>query len=257
MIIIRRIGVSEGARALKDALNAAGIRTILSDRGSFERPNRTIINWGAGHHGGVVFNVRNKWLNKPEAINIARNKLSTFQQLEEVDVRIPKWWNQKAEVEWARKDSIILERHTLTGESGAGIAVKRYGEELSSAPLYVEYIRKEHEYRVHVFNGKAVAIQQKRRESDSEQTKDQALLRNRDNGWVFCVQDIDSTRASAVSALAVQSVAAVGLDFGAVDIIVASRDGLPYTLEINTKPGLSSPTVLAGYVAGIRELVNG
>lgn len=256
MVIIRRIGVSDGARALKDALNAAGIRAILSDRGSFERLNRTIINWGAGHNGGVVFNVRNKWLNKPEAINIARNKLSTFQQLEEVGVRIPKWWNQKAEVQWARKDSIILERHTLTGESGAGIVVKRYGEELSPAPLYVEYIRKQDEYRVHVFNGRAIVTQQKRRESDSEQSKDQALLRNRDNGWVFCVQDINQDRKAAVEAAAVAAVAGVGLDFGAVDIIVASRDDLPYVLEINTKPGLSSPTVLAAYVAAIQELVN-
>lgn len=255
MVIIRRIGVSDGARALKDALNAAGLRTILSEQSSFRRRGHTVINWGAPSRD-CNYQDGNKWLNLDQPVAIARNKLATFGVLREEGVRVPNFWENKQAVEWARKDSIILERHTLTGESGAGIVVKRYGEELSFAPLYVEYIRKQDEYRVHVFNGRAIVTQQKRRESDSEQSKDQALLRNRDNGWVFCVQDINQNRKAAVEAAAVAAVAGVGLDFGAVDIIVASRDDLPYVLEINTKPGLSSPTVLAAYVAAIQELVN-
>lgn len=254
MVIIRRKGVSDGARALKDALNTAGVRCVLSDKDHFPKAGRLTLSWNAGRD--ATGNVNNKHLNKQEAVEIARNKLSTFRRLDG-QVRVPRYWTTVSDVQWARKDSIILERHSLTGESGAGIVVKRYGEELSTAPLYVEYIRKQDEYRVHVFDGKAIAIQQKRRESDAEQTKDQALLRNRDNGWVFCVQDISAERKEAVGTIACQAVSCVGLDFGAVDIVVSSRDSLPYVLEINTKPGLSSPTILSAYVEAIKEYVNG
>lgn len=258
MIIIRRIGVSDGARALKDALIAAGIRAVLSDRSSFERTGRIILNWGEHQNRGVVYNVQNKWLNKFDAVAIARDKLTTFERLRLAgDVNVPQFWTSREAAETDRGDAIILERHSLTGQSGSGIVVKRFGEELGNAPLYVKYIRKEEEYRVHVFNGQAVAVQQKRRESDAEQDQNQRLIRNRDNGWVFCIQDIAEDRKQAISEQAVRACRALGLDFGAVDIVVGRRDSVPYVLEINTKPGLSSPTVLEGYVNAIRELSNG
>lgn len=258
MIIIRRIGVSDGARALKDALNAAGIRSILSNRNNFERDGRIILNWGEHQGGGVTYNTRNKWLNSFESVAIARDKLATFQRLRMGGgVNVPQFWTNKDAVEAERGEAIILERHSLTGQSGSGIVVKRQGEALGDAPLYVKYIRKEEEYRVHVFNGQAVAVQQKRRESDAEQDQNQRLIRNRDNGWVFCIQDIAADRKQAISEQAVRACRAIGLDFGAVDIVVGRRDGLAYVLEINSKPGLSSPTVIDGYVNAIRELRDG
>lgn len=258
MIIIRRIGVSDGARALKDALNAAGIRAVLSNRNSFERTGRIILNWGEHQGSGVTYSVQNKWLNNFEAVTIARNKLTTFERLRLAgDVNIPQFWTSREAAETDRSDAIILERHSLTGQSGSGIVVKRAGEALGNAPLYVKYIRKEEEYRVHVFNGQAIAVQQKRRESNADQDQNQRLIRNRDNGWVFCIQDIAADRRTAISEQAVRACRALGLDFGAVDIIVGRRDGVPYVLEINSKPGLSSPTVLEGYVNAIKELANG
>lgn len=238
---------------MKDALNAAGVRCVLSDRNVF-RPRHLVINWGASSD---VAPASLRVCNKPAALAVARNKLATFRKLSEAAVRIPLFWTSMDDVVRTRSDSIILERHTLTGESGAGIVVKRAGESLSPAPLYVEYLRKNTEYRVHVFNGKAIATQQKRRESDAEQSRDEALLRNRDNGWVFCVQGIDISRSTAAGEIAVRAVAAVGLHFGAVDIVWASRDDLRYVLEINTKPGLSSPTVLSAYVQAIKEYDGG
>lgn len=258
MIIIRRMGVSDGARALKDALVAAGIRAVLSDRSSFERTGRFILNWGEHQGGGVTCNVQNKWLNSFDSVAIARDKLLTFQRLRTAgDVNIPQFWTDLSTAEHDRGDAIILERRSLTGQSGSGIVVKRQGEPLESAPLFVKYIRKEEEYRVHVFNGQAIAVQQKRRESDAEQDQNQKLIRNRDNGWVFCVQDIAQDRKQAISEQAVRACRAIGLDFGAVDIVVSRRDHTPYVLEINSKPGLSSPTVIEAYVNAIRELING
>ena len=258
MVIIRRIGVSDGARALKDALNAAGIRAVLSDRSGFIRGGRTILNWGQHQGDGVTYNVQNQWLNSFDSVRIARDKLATFQRLRTGGgVNIPQFWTDKDAADSDRGDAIILERHSLTGQSGSGIVVKRQGEALASAPLYVKYIRKEEEYRVHVFNGQAIAFQQKRRESNAEQDQDQRLIRNRDNGWVFCIQDIAEDRKQAIGEQAVGACRALGLDFGAVDIVVSRRDSVPYVLEINTRPGLSSPTVIDAYVNAIRELVNG
>lgn len=48
--------------------------------------------------------------------------------------------------------------------------------------------------------------------------------------------------------LALRAMAAHRLDSGAVDIVKQTRTGDLYVLEVNTCPGLSSPTVLEAYV---------
>ena len=53
--------------------------------------------------------------------------------------------------------------------------------------------------------------------------------------------------------LAIDSVAALRLDFGAVDIIWNKRHDRYYTLEVNTAPGLEG-TTLERYSNAIRRL---
>ena len=66
-------------------------------------------------------------------------------------------------------------------------------------------------------------------------------VRNLANGWVFCRDNVvepDGLRDAAVSACA-----ALGLDFGAVDIIWNERENKCYVLEVNTAPGLQGTTL--------------
>jgi glutathione synthase/RimK-type ligase-like ATP-grasp enzyme len=98
-------------------------------------------------------------------------------------------------------------------------------------------------------------VQQKRRRNGDALTGDAALIRNAANGWVFAVNDVRFTSPEIeekVRSYSVAAVKALGLDFGAVDIIVNKKGTEAYVLEVNTAPGIESPTVLAAYVEYIR-----
>lgn len=244
-ILIRTCGPSNGAVALRNALRERDLPALVSRRTRF-RQRAFILNWGctAPAEGAGVC------LNTVDSILVARDKLATFNKLKEQGfTHVPDHWTDPPS-ESERGESIILERHSLTGQSGAGIVVRRRGEQLGACPLYVRYVRKSSEYRIHVFKGKAVAVQEKRRESDAEQDRDQKLIRNRDNGWVFCVLEVQEP--SGLRDIAVDAVGKLGLDFGAVDMILG-RDERLYVLEVNTKPGLESPTVLSAYAEAIED----
>ena len=190
-------------------------------------------------------------LNKPAAIRNAVNKATAFTKWKEAgNVPIPKFWLDSNSVTRGAND-IILVRSQLSASCGDGIIVVRPGEPIPSGQgLYVKYVSKVHEYRVHVINGQPVLIQQKRKREGAEQTSDQALVRNYDNGWVFAVNNVTFLSPSVksdVEAAAIKAVAALGLDFGAVDIVVGKRDSQPYVLEVNTAPGIESPTLLEAY----------
>lgn len=249
MIVLSKQGPSNGAVALTHALREAGERVLLSNRREFPRA-RQLINWGS--HAPILA-ARGRVLNTPDSVAVSRNKLSAFNALKDINtVNVPAYWTSKEDVERERPD-IVFERHSLAGEAGSGIVIKRRGEALSDhCPLYVRYVRKRREYRVHVFDGQAIAVQQKRKAS--KETTESSLIRSHDNGYVFCVNSVDEAGLDAIKTMAVEAVKALGLDFGAVDMVVGMRDNIPYVLEVNTKPGLESPTVIGAYVSAIRRV---
>jgi D-alanine-D-alanine ligase-like ATP-grasp enzyme len=112
-----------------------------------------------------------------------------------------------------------------------------------------------------VLGGVAAVVQQKlRRSGQAQQDKDSLLIRSYDNGWVFAIDSItyaSSEIEEQVKQQAIAAVKALGLDFGAVDVIVNKKGTKAYVLEVNTAPGIESPTVLAAYVAYIRGVNRG
>lgn len=183
-------------------------------------------------------------LNKPEAVANAINKAKAFKLWAAIDgLRIPPFYTESSLVP---RTSIILARSSGTSSGGDDITVVRPGEELPDVPLYVGYIPKTHEYRVHVANGAAIFVQQKKRKSEAEQAKDEKLIRNHSNGWVFCPLELDDVSPEIKDA-AVMAVHGLGLCFGACDIILGRDDNHPYVLECNTCPGITSPTLLNAY----------
>lgn len=205
-----------------------------------------VINWGTV--AGALENVA-KVLNKPSAVAKARDKIKTLDILKEQGINVPIYWKTRETVQRTEAE-IVLARTTTTGSSGAGIVVVRNNDPLPAAPLYVKYIPKSAEYRVHVFKTSAIFIQQKRPKEGVERTPDQHLIRSHDNGYVFAENNVEFSSEEVktnVNDQAIKAVRALGLDFGAVDLIVGKKDKKVYVLEINTKPGLESTKLKEAY----------
>ena len=236
MLIYPYKPASKSAKALSELL---GARRIKHNNSRFiGRARKTVINWGCSSLPPEV--MKCNVINRPEAVSLCANKLRFFQHLADTDVAIPEW-TQDMDIarEWT-EGSTVVERHVLTGNSGAGIRLVDNPEEVQQAPLYTKYKPKKAEYRVHVFRGEVLLVQQKVKRADVPADEINWKIRNHDGGFIFQQNNIE-----VPDGIIEQSIAAVqhvGLDFGAVDIIYNKREDLSYVLEINTAPGLMGTT---------------
>lgn len=218
---------SRSAKALADALGGK----VLKREGSkyIRKPGDVVINWGDSKAGTL------SCLNLGGNVELASNKHQAFLKLREAGVPVPAFTSDKSSVDWV---GLTVVRHKLSGHSGEGIEL-RDASDLPSAPLYVQYIPKKTEYRVHVVGGRVILVQRKARnpQCDNPDWK----VRNHANGFIFVRNDVEAP-PSVVDA-AKRAVSALGLDFGAVDIIWNDKQKEPYVLEVNTAPGLEGSTI--------------
>ena len=251
-IRITPYGPSNSARDLCAAINerteAAGLPKVLRTRRNnsnyYMKDDDIVINWGLrqGPRARLMNMSYGKEgvLNHPASVGTASNKLSAFERLYEEGASVPPFTSCREEAEniFLSKGSVVV-RETLNGHGGAGIRLfeKNSVESLPEAPLYTQYIPKEHEYRVHVL-GEEVHIRQKRRRRSHENPNWQ--IRNHANGFVMAKEC--SFISEGVEELATSAVDALELHFGAVDIIYGT-DGKCYVLEVNTAPGLEASTL--------------
>lgn len=224
---------------------------VLRVNGSktFKR-NTTIINWGSTD---VV--ARSRWpvriLNKPSAVLNAKDKLRSFNVFKNNRVPHPEYTtNYDKAVQWLSEGSSVYCRTTTTSYGGNGIAFVQPGENLVAAPLYTKKFICDQEYRVHVFKNEVFdfSLKRKRREATVD-----INIRNFNNGWVFCRDNI--SLPVAVKVAAIQAVYFLDLDFGAVDVVYNSQQGVAKVLEVNTAPGLEG-TTLVKYTNKFQEVMN-
>lgn len=238
---------SESARLLRSNFEEKDIRSLRVKPDGNYRPFRShvIVNWGNSQMP-TTWNGEAITLNKPSAVAIASNKLEAFKTLYAVGVPIPDFTtDEDTATEWLAEGATVFARKKLNGHSGDGISILRPDDidvDWINAPLYVKYKKKRNEYRVHMFNGTVLSVQEKRRDREVERDADQSLVRSHANGWVFCREDVryDTVRLPEI---ALNAVKALGLDFGAVDIIYNQREDAFYVLEVNTAPGLTGQTL--------------
>lgn len=230
---------SGSARALAKALNG---RVLKVDGGKWkprEGDGSIVVNWGSSQLD--VNRYPTTILNKPEAIAVASNKLKSFQTLHEFGVPIPKFYTSKEHaVNLFDGRTKVVCRTVLSGHSGAGIVIANNPDELVDAPLYTEYLQKKQEFRVHVFRDQAFFVQRKARNRAIPDDQVNWQVRNHQNGFIYAHKDIeypDDIRGTALNA-----VQALGLDFGAVDILLGSKNRI-WVLEVNTACGLEGTTL--------------
>lgn len=236
------MGRQLGRRVLRVRRDSANFVPRNTDR---------LLNWGCA--AGPDWTVRgSQWINAPAAVALAANKIRTFERLAAHQVSAPLWTaNRNIAQNWLDQDSRVLARTILNGSGGAGIVVCNPGDRLPAAPLYTMYQNKKQEFRVHVFNGAVIDVAEKRRRTDADRSDPtDALIRNHDNGWVFCHDNVTAPRG--LYDLAISAVRALGLDFGAVDIIWNRDKG--WVLEVNTAPGIEG-TTLEHYTGAVVKMM--
>lgn len=247
MTILIQTRPSNGARVLRDAIRAEGINCRIRRRSAVSRlrASSMLINWGCSS------GTQPPHLNNYDAVEASVDKRDAFEVMGLAGVRIPRYTTTPPRVDTNVGDVMWLERHDVTGHGGRGIKVVRPGEKWSEqdAPLYVQYVPKLQEFRVHVFavdDDPRCLSRQKLGVEGFGRDRNQRLIRNTDNGWVLGL--VRDQRASMLAEEeAVKAVHALGLDFAAVDVIIGRDDGLAYVLEANTAPGIEAEPVVDFY----------
>ncbi len=234
---------SAGAKALARAIPMKRIKyNSTTFRG---RRFKKVINWGATELPDEVLKC-GKIFNHPEHVVETSNKRTFFEILDGMELT-PEFTTDKEEaIEWVNNGITVVCRKVLAGHSGAGIIIADTAQAVVDAPLYVAYIKKKEEYRVHIANGNVFDVQRKVRRADAK-IKDWRV-RNHATGFVFQRNDLNPP--DELEDVALDTMSAFDLDFGAVDIIFNAKEDRCYALEINTAPGLEG-TTLANYA---REL---
>lgn len=241
-----------------------GFRSVGGTR-AFAR-GMQLINWGASK---CAYNEDRPGaphtMNYPFHVQKALSKLKTLTILKERGVPALEATEEANVAEsWLGNGSLVLARKDgLSGGQGV-TKVDSVGALAAIHPhnwdLIVKYWKKTHEYRVHVFKGQVIDIQQKRRRTNWTGNYD-PMIRNFDNGWVFCHDNLkgSSDELATIGQTAIAAVAALGLDFGAVDVLARFKESgvlsRHVVCEVNTAPGLEGQT-LDKYVNAIRNYLN-
>lgn len=231
---------SKSAKALAGALGGKVLKLVGS---SFvPTSGDLIINWGRTDTGIDC----DRLLNFGPAVHQASNKLKFFERMTAVglDIHVPRYWTAAASI--PSDVYPVVCRTVLAGHSGEGIVIANSPDELVPAPLYVQYVKKKEEYRIHVGKNSAgsasiiIDSQQKKRRKDHDSPN--WKVRNHANGFIYARQGIDIPEN--VLTAAQLALAATDLDFGAVDVTWNEQEKKAYVLEINTAPGLEGQTVV-------------
>lgn len=249
---------SGGAKALGER---AGILRATNRQVQKHGDFDVVINWGRSERR---FN--GEYINQPESVVQASDKLRACALFEEAGVPIPEWTTDRSVAEgWVTDGgSHVVARRLLRANGGRGIVlVGPEGSELTStrevpaAPLYTKYIKKADEYRVHVAMGEVIDVQQKKRNTSVPDEQVNWQIRNHSNGWVFARVGVVPPAAVIDAALA--AVSALALDFGAVDIGFNQHTQAATVYEVNTAPGLEGSTLDAYFEAFRKHLpaING
>lgn len=244
------IGYKKGSRSVSALKTELGIKSIKLEASRFKgAPHKKVINWGASTLPDAVKACQ--VINPEESVALAANKLRSFRAMEET-VSIPDFTTDRAVAQgWIENGGVVVCRTKLSGHSGEGIVIAETVDQLVAAPLYVKYVKKQQEYRVHMMHGEVLDVQRKARRLETPDEEVNWKVRNLAGGFIYAREGFETPEQVIEEAFA--AVDALGLDFGAVDVIYNERENTAYVLEVNTAPGLTG-TTLTKYAEAFRGM---
>lgn len=235
----------QGSNSAKLLAAKLSLKQIKHQNSSFKgRENRLIINWGASSVPDEV--KKCTIINEPAAVALASNKLDFFNAVKGV-VNIPEFTTDKAvAMGWMEDGKVVVVREKLTGHSAEGLVILEGSDDWNNyshnrAKMYVLYVRKKEEYRIHVVGDEVIDSRRKALRSDFSSNDANWKVRNHSNGFIFAKDGFEVP--PQVLEQSILAVKAANLDFGAVDVIWNNFQEKAYVLEINTAPGLEGSSV--------------
>lgn len=202
------------------------------------------INFGCSKLNGQYGEV----INKPESVYCAVNKQVALESLQSADIPTPLISESEARTAVSDGSKVVGRKMYHSKGRGFYMASTNSGIDLAKkrgATHFLKYIEDAEEFRVHIVNGKSIKVSQK-------VFPEGTIRRNVRFGATFEYPE-NFTHKKTLRKLAKESVAALGLDFGAVDLLY--KDEKFYVLEVNTAPCLTDDTsdTLVRYAEAFRQ----
>lgn len=169
-----------------------------------------------------------------------QDKLAVWEAFDKIGIPHPMPLTEE-QILSAPDDYVFLGRQNRSSR-GRGIVKYTKAEWLkvkeaskSKKPLhdfYVEFLQFKSEHRVHILNGEVVCTLNKVVPPDSKN-----FIHTAEQGFPLSLGDLNHPEAELMCELSKKSVAACGLELGAVDLFV-DEGGKIYVLEVNSDPGM-------------------
>jgi len=258
-VLYRNSGVYSGRalrRRLAELYNgkvAGGFpKRLALIRKSAGEPN-VIVNLGVTD----AFDFKGQILNSRDMVRASSNKKQARQQFEEAGVPAPQLFLTAKDV---KADNLPVVGRTSYHSKGRGFWFCKTLQEVrdavnSGATHFLEFIPGSREYRVHSFiksdylevpceertpdHFVSIKISEKVWTSPGEPDA-AAPQKNHQFGWTFLGhQNRRKEELDVIRYAAKQTMAALGMDFGAVDVMYRMRNKQPYVLEVNSTPSLA------------------
>lgn len=231
MLYIYRPSPSESARDLVRTLRSLSLRARRLRRDwSLVRPESPVVCWGISFSGE-----RTKILNARAG---DYNKLQELSTLRSVGVPVPDFCDTfPKSIGWFGRKF----RHHSASDIGC-----------TYPDFWTKEVDTRHELRIHIFLGKSIRAGIKVPTEGAH-----PKVRSRSLGWRLSYgSDCQRVITEAHREAARKAVAALSLDFGAVDVGVYSN-GKPVVFEVNTSPSLRDSNTALAYAKYIKLWAEG
>jgi len=202
------------------------------------------VNWGSADTNAEEPYERH-WINRAASVALASNKRIALQELRLTGVPCPR----EASMRGPWPQVLRADRH----HAGSAFWLANTEDEaqlalLRGATHAMEYIPNAREFRVHVAFGKSIKLTEKQHPLQGEMGEWDALvpvIRSHAHGWRHQLPRPDAHKVT-LRRHAKDAVRALGLDFGAVDVLMrgsidinAQNNAEFFVLEVNTAPGFA------------------
>lgn len=254
-VLYKNSGVHSG-RALRKALAELYDGKVLGGfpkrfNGIVKREGEPefVINLGTTEE----YKIGSTFLNNREMVRTSSNKKAARQTFLEHEIPAPKLFLRGSDV-----DTFPVVGRTSYHSKGQGFWFCKNAREVQSAVQagathFMEFIPNTREYRVHTFikaksvgneerspeDYVSVKISEKVWQGEGDPNPDEPQ-KNHEFGWTFLgPQNRREEELDVVRNVAKQAIAALQMDFGAVDVMYRVKTKRPYVLEVNSTPSLS------------------